>query len=250
MPVGKKAEIFYAPLINGRKWKTMGSNRRYAIPMGNTIDFAAEADAFRVLLDSAPNEQTLQAYIKQGERWFIPYTIQNESQFKLNSMQYLYEELPLQEKYVADYALLGENSDGYHLILVEFESPAEEQFLLKNSDGEIEVVRNGFIQIADWQRWLDYNRLSFLDSIGLIDKGIKIPSDRTHYCLVVSRRSFEERVQAKKSQLQADKNLTIMSYDRLADGIELLSSVYYCPECYRTVEADATACRKGCVASN
>lgn len=53
-------------------------------------------------------------------------------------------------EYVVDYALLGRSSDGYSLVLIEFEK-ANVPFILTTSNTEHESVRKGITQIRDWK---------------------------------------------------------------------------------------------------
>ena len=78
-------------------------------------------------------------------------------------------------EYKADYMLLGRNSIGHHIVLVEFEN-VNVDFRLQNSNMETEAVRKGMTQINDWKRWMDNNRPYFLQSCGLSDIGRNIPT--------------------------------------------------------------------------
>lgn len=130
-------------------------------------------------------------------------------------------------EYTVDYALLGISSDGYSLVFVEFEK-ANIPFMLTSLNTEHESVRKGITQIRDWKRWLDNNREYFLKSSGFRDKGIDIPTSRTFYCLVVSRRGFmDSRAADLRSQIYYEMNNTkIISYDRLVDNIIKLGNGY------------------------
>lgn len=126
-------------------------------------------------------------------------------------------------EYCVDYMLLGKNSDGYSLILVEFEN-ANTPFIIQSQVLESNDVRKGITQIRDWKRWMDENRQYFLKSTGLYNKSIDIPTARIYYCLVVSRRKFlNEPARELRSQLTYEaNNLKIMTYDRLVDHITQL----------------------------
>jgi hypothetical protein len=50
--------------------------------------------------------------------------------------------------FVVDYLLCGRNSDGYHLVLVEFEK-ANVPYIIKSYNSESESVRKGLSQIVD-----------------------------------------------------------------------------------------------------
>lgn len=118
--------------------------------------------------------------------------------------------------------LIGKNSIGYHIVLVEFED-VNVDFRMKTSNSETEAVRKGMTQIYDWKRWMDNNREYFLKSIGLPNIANKVPSWGIRYCLVVGRRSRMDDV-ANQIRWQKDSEMKIISYDRLVDNIEHLSN--------------------------
>ena len=116
--------------------------------------------------------------------------------------------------------LIGKNSIGYHIVLVEFED-VNVDFRMKTSNSETEAVRKGMTQI--WKRWMDNNREYFLKNIGLPNIANKVPSWGIRYCLVVGRRSRMDDV-ANQIRWQKDSEMKIISYDRLVDNIEHLSN--------------------------
>lgn len=179
-----------------------------------------EALLFESVLDKSATERKVQRYIKSNKKWFIPYSILDGYPFYHHGGAYLFVEQQLGTKHRVDYCLLADDSDGYHLLLVELEMP-NTQYLLQESNTESKAVRKGLTQIRDWRIWLDDNRAYFLKNIGLSDKGIDIPMSRIHYCLVVSRRKFmDERAKKIRSDTMAENtNLRIITYDRIVDNI-------------------------------
>ena len=133
---------------------------------------------------------------------------------------YLFPEQKLGTDYIVDYMLIGKNSDGYSIVLVEFED-ANTDFILKSSNTEAESVRKGITQIRDWKRWMDSNKDFFMKNCGLYSYGIDIPTSRIYYYLVVSRREYmDERATELRSQLIYEtQNLKIVSFDRLVDNV-------------------------------
>lgn len=188
------------------------------------IDFSSESKLFEQELDKATKENDIQSYIKKDKKWFIPYSLLQGYNFYNHGGAYLFVEQKLGAEYQVDYCLLGHNSDGWHLLLIEFENPNTE-YLLSSSASETECVRKGLTQIRDWKRWLDDNRNYFMKSIGLADKGIDIPTSRIHYLLVVSRRKFfnKQANDVRSQTMYENNNLNIISYDRIVDNIALIT---------------------------
>lgn len=190
-----------------------------------SLDLEAEAAAYQVALNRA-TEQSIQTYIKGNKKWFIPASLFKDYNFGHHGA-YLFPEQQFGAEYRADYTLLGENSDGYNIVFVEFES-INVDFLITTSNTETEYVRKGITQIRDWKRWLDSNRKYFLDSCGFSQRGIDIPTSRIFYALVVSRRArLNDTAKALRSQMAFETpNLKIVSYDRLYDNVLKLSNGY------------------------
>ena len=115
--------------------------------------------------------------------------------------------------------LLGRNSIGHHIVLAEFEN-VNVDFRLQKSNMETEAVRKGMTQINDWKRWMDNNRPYFLQSCGLPDIGRNIPTWGITYCLVVGRRKrLDETSNQMRGQIQFERGVHIITYDRLVDNI-------------------------------
>lgn len=190
------------------------------------LDLGTESIYFKYVIDNAKNENEIQKYIKDNRKWFIPASIYKEYNFG-NHGAYLFNEMPLGSEYRTDYALLGKSSDGYSIVLIEFEK-ANVPFTISTSNIEHESVRKGMVQIKDWKRWLDSNREYFLRSSGFTDKGISIPTSRIYYCLVVSRRDLMNSVDKEiRSQMCYEmSNMKIISFDRLVDNILKLNNGY------------------------
>lgn len=182
------------------------------------IDLDYEAEQLLKVLDSAKKENDIQNYIKENKKWFIPASIFEDYDFGHHEA-YISVEQPLGAEYKADYMLLGRNSIGHHIILVEFEN-VNVDFRLQKSNMETEAVRKGMTQINDWKRWMDNNRLYFLQSCGLSDISRNIPTWGITYCLVVGRRKrLDETSNQMRGQIQFERGVHIITYDRLVDNI-------------------------------
>lgn len=187
------------------------------------IDLDYEAEQLLKVLDSAKKENDIQNYIKENKKWFIPASIFEDYDFGHHEA-YISVEQPLGAEYKADYMLLGRNSIGHHIILVEFEN-VNVDFRLQKSNMETEAVRKGMTQINDWKRWMDNNRLYFLQSCGLSDIGRNIPTWGITYCLVVGRRKRMDDISNQmRGQIQYERGVHIITYDRLVDNIRKLGN--------------------------
>ena len=182
------------------------------------IDLDYEAEQLLKVLDSAKKENDIQNYIKENKKWFIPASIFKDYDFGHHEA-YISVEQPLGAEYKADYMLLGRNSIGHHIVLVEFEN-VNVDFRLQESNMETEAVRKGMTQINDWKRWMDNNRPYFLQSCGLSDIGRNIPTWGITYCLVVGRRKrMDDTSNQMRGQIQYERGVHIITYDRLVDNI-------------------------------
>jgi len=182
------------------------------------IDLDYEAEQLLKVLDSAQKENDIQHYIKKNAKWFIPASIFEDYDFGHHEA-YISVEQSLGAEYKADYMLLGRNSIGHHIVLVEFEN-VNVDFRLQKSNMETEAVRKGMAQINDWKRWIDSNRSYFLQSCGLSNISGNIPTWGITYCLVVGRRKrMDDTSNQMRGQIQYERGVHIITYDRLVDNI-------------------------------
>ena len=187
------------------------------------INFDSEAQAFLDVLNSAKKENDVQRYIKNNQKWFIPASIFKNYDFGHHEA-YIIPEQPLGTEYRADYMLVGRNSLGYHIVLVEFED-VNVDYKIKTSNSETEAVRKGFVQIRDWKRWIDENKDYFFRNSVLSDKSRNIPSWGIKYCLVVSRRNRMGDIENQmRRQAEIDQKVKIITYDRLVEDIRKLTN--------------------------
>lgn len=188
------------------------------------FDFSKEADALKEELDKSKKENDIQHYIKDNKKWFIPASLFEDYDFGHHEA-YIVPEQKLGREYIVDYMLLGRNSIGHQIILVEFEN-VNVDYRLQTSNMESEEVRKGLTQLRDWKRWMDDNRHYFMNSCGLVDISRNIPSWGIYYCLVVGRRNRMDSISNQmRGQTQRDTpGLHIVSYDRLVDNVKRLSN--------------------------
>lgn len=185
-----------------------------------------ESEAFKKVLDDSRIEDDIQSYIKSNKKWFIPASILKEYNFG-HKENYLFPEMMLGSRYKVDYTICGRNSDGYHLLLIEFEN-ANTPFINKDGNCESKSVNSGFGQIKNWKNWMDDNRQLFLNEYRFTEKGISIPISRIQYCLVVSRRLYMDNLarERKNHLIYEVNNLNIINYDRICDYVEQLGDGY------------------------
>lgn len=188
------------------------------------LDFEKESKEFDLIISNAKNEVDVQRYIKSNKKWFIPGSIFLDYNFG-HKETYLFPEQKLGNDYVADYMLIGKESGGYSLILVEFETPNTE-YLISTANMESESVRRGLTQLQDWKRWIDSNREYFIRNIGLREFGIDIPTYRTFYYLVVSRRKYMNKmaVEVRGQNVYERHNTKIVTFDRLTENVMKLGN--------------------------
>ena len=186
------------------------------------IDFNHEADLLLNKLNNAKKENDIQSYIKNNKKWFIPASLFEDYDFG-HYEAFVVPEQALGSDYRVDYMLMGRNSIGHHIILVEFED-VNVDYKIKSANIETESVRKGLAQIKDWKRWIDSNKEYFMKSCGLTGIGANIPTWGIRYCLVVSRRErMDEIVNQMRRQSELEMlGLHIVSYDRLVDNVRKL----------------------------
>ena len=186
------------------------------------IDFDREADSLLSALNSAEKENDIQRYIKNNEKWFIPASLFEDYDFGHHEA-FVCPEQALGADYRVDYMLLGRNSVGHHIVLIEFED-VNVDYKIKSANMETESVRKGLVQIKDWKRWIDTNKDYFMKSCGLAGISTNIPTWGIRYCLVVSRRERMNEIanqMRRQSELEI-QGLHIVSYDRLVDNVQKL----------------------------
>ena len=189
------------------------------------LDFLSEAEEFKNFIYANGEETAIQNYIKSNRKWFIPGSVLRDYNFGHHDA-YLFTEQMLGAEFKVDYLLLGKNSDGFSIVLVEFEK-ADTPFLLRTSNEVSKSVRKGLAQIDDWKRWLDKNKDYLFDSMRFSDKHIDIPTYRIYYCLVVSRRDYmnKEALNLRSQKCYDMNNTKIVTFDRLCDNIKNLSGI-------------------------
>ena len=122
-------------------------------------DFEYEANQLAKVLDVSKKENDIQRYIKENKKWFIPAAIFESYDFGHHEA-FIAPEQALGAEYRVDYMLLGRNSIGHQIVLIEFED-VNVDYKIKSANIESDSVRKGITQIKDWKRWIDSNREYF-----------------------------------------------------------------------------------------
>ena len=187
-------------------------------------DFEYEADQLAKVLDVSKKENDIQRYIKENKKWFIPAAIFESYDFGHHEA-FIAPEQALGAEYRVDYMLLGRNSIGHQIVLIEFED-VNVDYKIKSANIESNSVRKGIAQIKDWKRWIDSNREYFMNSCGLSNISRNLPTWGINYCLVVGRRSRMDDISNQmRGQSQYEMSaLKIMTYDRLVDNVRRLGN--------------------------
>lgn len=143
---------------------------------------------------------------------------------------FLFREFPLGSDYVADFLIVGKNSEGYHFVFVELESPSES---ITRKDGEFgDAIRKGIAQVRDWRRWLNAVFPSlhseFTKHLGNHDRNLpgaffKLDPTRLHFVVVAGRRTdYTKKTYALRRELREETRIELLHYDNLLDSLSFL----------------------------
>lgn len=193
--------------------------------MNNVGHFNEILHDFKLLLSNrATTEQDILRFINRDGGYFIAASLITKGYGFGHHGTYMFPEFPLGSKYVVDYLLIGSNSDGLHLLFVEFEDPYKRITLKDGSFGD--GIRKGIEQIEDWKLWLDSNyhhlREYFESRISPFDQAL--PRElytykryRIHFAVVAGRREHYTEKTYDRRIARSQNNLDIYHYDNLVD---------------------------------
>jgi len=183
---------------------------------------------FRKLIESSGTiERDILAFIKTRHAHFVVGGLLKAYYPFGHHDAFLFPEFQLGNSLTADYLLVGLSSDGWHLLLVEFEGLYGKITLKDGALGE--VFRKGLSQTSAWNSWLQAHYPALEETFNKhLKAGEVIPAElrildmsRIHYVVVAGRRSdFGEltyRIRRKKQKESAE---LLLHYDNLADGAE------------------------------
>lgn len=182
-----------------------------------------KTSAFEALLDTdGVGEREILNHIRDQRSFFIIGSIlKNYASFGHHAA-FLFPEFPLGTTHKADFLLIGQNSQGYHFLFVEFEAPRGR---IARKNGRLgEVCRKGLEQAEDWGRWLERNYGSLQESFEkykkpgetLPDEFTRLDLTRLHYVVVAGRRT-DFQAETYRTARELTGNRRLLHYDNLAD---------------------------------
>lgn len=179
-------------------------------------------EKFKEFIDKPCSERDILNYITDNKAYYIIASIFEGYRFGHHDA-FLFKEFAFPPNFVADFLLVGENSDGYEFIFIELESPYGQ---IVTKEGEFgTVIRKGIKQVNDWDDWIEKNyyslRLVFEKYIGLFKQQLpkeffELDKSRIHYAVVAGRRSdYTKKTYQLRRKLLKDNNILLLHYDNL-----------------------------------
>ncbi|WP_335918052.1 Shedu anti-phage system protein SduA domain-containing protein [Shewanella algae] len=142
---------------------------------------------------------------------------------------HIFCEFPLGTSYKADYLLVGKNSDGWHFVFVELESPYGSVITSKGGLGN--VFRKGQAQVENWDLWLEKNFSSLQEFFkkhkksdeSLPEEFCSFDKSRINYVLIAGRRNdFQDTTYRIQRKSVRNNQIHLIHYDNVIDAINLL----------------------------
>jgi hypothetical protein len=185
-----------------------------------------QVDRFQQLLDSPRvTERGMLNFIKKNHAYFIVGALLKDRYSFGHHDAYLFPEFRLGNSHTVDYLLVGQSSDGWSFLFVEFESPNENSTLRNGDLGS--SFRKGLSQIAEWDQWIDGHFSSLTETFSRLkgkDKTlplefVTLDKTRIYYLVVAGRRSdfLERTYRARRKRLRDNAEL-ILHYDNVVDA--------------------------------
>ncbi len=180
---------------------------------------------FKLLLNERRiRERDILNFINKNYGYFIPASIAIDYSNWGHHELYVFPEFPLGTNFIADYLIVGKNSDGYHLMFVELETAYDS---ISNKNGEFgSSIRKGLSQISEWQHWLEknYSHLKPIfekhksDFSVIPDELFEYDSTRISFAIVCGRRiDFNPKTRLlRRKELQNNRTI-ILHYDNIIE---------------------------------
>ncbi len=189
-------------------------------------ELTALCNDFKKLIDdSQTGEREILNFIRDKSAYHIIGSIQTNTYNFGHHGTFMFPEFKLGNTYQADYLIVGKNSDGYHFVFIEMESPYGNITIGSGDEGE--VIRKGLNQVNDWDRWLDENYSSLAETFtkykhpeyDLPEEFYKLDKTRIKYAVVAGRRdAFTKKLRRKRRKLFDDSKINLLHYDNLCDS--------------------------------
>ncbi|WP_181950451.1 Shedu anti-phage system protein SduA domain-containing protein [Shewanella woodyi] len=188
---------------------------------------------FKQLFDSEDlKERDILNFIRDEKSYFIVGSILKRNFRFGHHGVYLFREFPLGTSFRSDFLIVGLNSEGYHFVFVEFESPFGS---ITKKNGNIgSSIRKGIEQIDDWDHWIDSN-FSTLKEIflkqksndkSLPDEFISLDKTRVNYVVVSGlRKNFSQTTYRQRRKLFDDQSILLLHYGNVIEGAKYALSV-------------------------
>lgn len=178
-----------------------------------------------LLASENSNEREIIKLIADNQCYFVIGSILKKNYNFGHHSAFIFPEFPLGSCHRADYLLVGQNSDGYHFVFVEMESPSGKAVLSDGSYGK--PIRAGINQTQDWASWLqggfsslhaEFMKHSKRDE-ALPKEFLFLERSRIHYVVVAGRREeFSEKTRELRRNTLRESAIRILHYDNLIDG--------------------------------
>jgi hypothetical protein len=230
-----RKSLFYKYPIEIRHWLSLFP-RNYldlSILRDEKLHQTIAAEFNLLLSKDGVNENDIQRFLKSENNYLLISSLLKKYYDFGHHDAYLFPEFQLGNSYVADYLIIGRNSDGWHFVFVELESPAGS---ITNTDGNFGTVfRKGFNQIYDWGEWIEKSFHSLRETLNKCKKvGVDLPQDfyeldtmRLNYVVIAGRRSdFKEKTYRLRNKMKRESHMLILHYDNLIDSINEISGAH------------------------
>lgn len=114
---------------------------------------------------------------------------------------------------VPDFLLCARNSSGFNWALVELESPTAP--VLTKAGRMAAKLNDALRQVGDWRAWLRQNVAYAERQLGLLEIHAEIPA----FVVIGRRARIAPGLLARYRELSISQRVTVLSYDRLLDGV-------------------------------
>lgn len=185
---------------------------------------------FSDFIDKNITERDVLNFINENEYYPIIGSILKDYHFGHHGA-YLFKEFPLGTTYTADYLLIGDSSEGHHLVFVELEAVYGQ---ITKKDGEFSIsINKGLKQVREWKTWIEANYQNLKETFDKYKINNKLlpnelcsyNSNRVHYVVISGRRNdYSKRTYDLRMDFRKQNDIKIFHYDNLLDRIDWLNA--------------------------